>query len=181
MIRPGQIEDLKRVSELWHDLYEHEQSHGMILRISDNAVEIWREQMLSRLSQRTNVLLVAESDGDIVGFLSGQMKILGDLFIGGLSAIIQDLYVAPQNRGAGLGRMLTESAVSIFSDFGIDSIEVQVAHRNEVSLAFWTALGWHPEIIQVRRMLSLSNKDTKSTTQGLKTLGFAQKANRTIG
>lgn len=163
MIRPGRIEDLERVGELWYDLYKHEQSQGMILRVSDNATEIWIEQMSSRLSQRTNVLLVAESDGDIVGFLSGQMKVLGALFVGGLSAIIQDLYVIPQARGAGFGRSLVEDAVSIFSGFGINSIEVQVAHRNEVSLAFWTALGWYPEIIQVRRVLNTNCSEKGDT------------------
>ncbi len=154
VIRDGTAGDIERVSQMWIELYEHEEAHGMMLWLSDGAVEAWAKQMCSRLNARTTVFLVAEYEGNIGGFFTAQIKMLPPMYKDGLVASMQELYVEPQHRGRGIARALIARAVERFKELGATSIEGQIVRDDSRSLQFWKSLGWELELVQIRKKLT---------------------------
>ena len=51
-------------------------------------------------------------------------------------------YVAPPQRGRGLGRLLHQHAAAVFTARGMRRMRLSVAERNSGAIAFYRALGW---------------------------------------
>lgn len=67
-------------------------------------------------------------------------------------AEISDLYVAPDARRRGLGRVLARAATEWALARGAERIEVRVSTRNPLGQAFWRALGYgaHMDVLHRR-------------------------------
>ena len=154
VVRDGTSDDIERVSPMWTDLYDHEEAHGMMLKLSEGAVTTWARQMCSRLDASTTLFLVAEHEGVISGFFTAQIKMLPPMYRDGLVASMQELYVEPQYRGRGIARALVAEAVERFKEQGVTSIEGQIVRGDSTSLQFWKSLGWELELVQIRKKLT---------------------------
>ncbi len=76
-------------------------------------------------------------DGDcIVG--QTEMRLYEDPGVGYVSLF----YLAPDYRGQGLGRMLHNHAVKVFTERGMDRMRLSVSTRNEQAIDFYRKLGW---------------------------------------
>ena len=51
-------------------------------------------------------------------------------------------YVAPGERGRGLGRLLHQHAAAVFTARGMRRMRLSVGARNEAAIAFYRAAGW---------------------------------------
>ena len=51
-------------------------------------------------------------------------------------------YLVPEWRHRGVGRILHDHAVRVFSDRGMRAIRLSVSRTNERALAFYRRLGW---------------------------------------
>ncbi|AHY45954.1 Acetyltransferase (GNAT) family [Rubrobacter radiotolerans] len=65
--------------------------------------------------------------------------------LGGTFASIEDLYVEPESRAAGVGRALIEEAGSLCAARGVSYIEAQVESGEEGAEGFYSALGFEDE------------------------------------
>jgi len=84
--------------------------------------------------------LVAECDGEIVGFLVGfsSSSRPGEAYVHAVG-------VAPSHRGAGLGRELYERFFSLVRDRGATTVRAITAPVNRGSIAFHRSLGFELE------------------------------------
>jgi ribosomal protein S18 acetylase RimI-like enzyme len=153
-IRAARPDELDAVAAMWSAMYAFQQAEGMVLPLRPDAEEIWKRENASRLDTALATVLVAEQDGALVGFLAAQTKRLppylatGNPKIGYISAV----YVDPAARRGRLGRALVDAALAWFARAEVSSIELQVIATNETARGFWTAVGFVPEILQMRRM-----------------------------
>ena len=60
----------------------------------------------SQLDQPDVVVLVAESDGQVIGYVYGAIEGYDYMSLRGPAAVLHDLIVDPDHRGRGVGRML---------------------------------------------------------------------------
>jgi ribosomal protein S18 acetylase RimI-like enzyme len=97
---------------------------------------LWREG-LSRTPRAGSATLVAELDGDVVGFAS-----LGAAHEDGQKGEIYAIYVHPSCWGLGLGRVLIEGAESSLQRSGFRTALLWVLEGNERAERFYRAAGW---------------------------------------
>lgn len=98
--------------------------------------------------------LVAELDGQVIGFVIGELRsTAGNEFVEGVlddAAVyleVQDLYVASDHRGRGVGTQLMRRLLQIANDRGVSGSLVYSANRDYARTArFYESLGydmWH--------------------------------------
>lgn len=125
-IRCGQRQDLEVLLGFWAEAGEN---HG---RPADRAVLV--EALLSR---DPDSLIVAESDGRIVGTVIAGWD--------GWRAHLYRLAVAPSHRGRGIARLLMERAEARLRALGALRFDAMVLTSNVTGAAAWEAMGYQPQ------------------------------------
>jgi GNAT superfamily N-acetyltransferase len=85
---------------------------------------------------------VAEADGEVVGCALWFLNFSTWRGVHGL--YLEDLYVRPAHRGAGLGRALLAALAAVCAERGYARLEWSVLDWNAPSIAFYRALGAVP-------------------------------------
>jgi ribosomal protein S18 acetylase RimI-like enzyme len=92
------------------------------------------------------VVLVARRAGAIAGFVQ-----LYPMFSSVRTArtwILNDLYVDPSSRRAGIARRLLEAAAAFAREDGAAGIALETSRDNEAARALYRAAGWNEERTQ---------------------------------
>lgn len=148
VLRHASAEDLERVKPLWHLLYEHQFDHGMLLRLPEGAYEAWRQSIEPFMGRFANVV-IAELNGDVIGFVAGRVRTLPPYFGSAAVGYISEVFVSESHRGGGIGRHLLAFALEWFREQGLTRIELQVVAGNPDGIRFYRQLGWHEELVQM--------------------------------
>jgi ribosomal-protein-alanine N-acetyltransferase len=83
---------------------------------------------------RHSIALVAEEEGEVVGFVMGAMR--------GRWGKVITLDVHPLHQRKGVGRMLMESLEARFAALGAEGSQLEVSEINQAALALYSALGY---------------------------------------
>jgi GNAT superfamily N-acetyltransferase len=148
IIRLAGVDDLKRIEPLWCALYEHQKKTGMFLEIPPDGYQHWAASIRPVLS-RFACLLLAESKGELSGFLAGRIRSLPPYFGGYPVGFISEVYVDDAYRKQGIGAKLVTQAVAWFAENGITRVELQVIMNNEPARRLYHQLGWRDELVQM--------------------------------
>ena len=134
-VRPATIDDVPRIVELVHALaaYEHE----------PDAVEATAADFVAALfppsAPPTTFAHVAEVDGEVVGMALWFVSF--STWTGRNGIWLEDLFVRPEHRGAGLGRELLATLAQECVARGWRRLEWSVLDWNEPSIGFYRSLG----------------------------------------
>ena len=141
---------LVKLPPLFEMMHAEMTGQGMFLRLDESGAQRWLESIKSGL-ERFGHVVVAEADGQVVGFAHAAVKLAPEHLGGSRMGHIAHLYVLPSHRRTGIARDLVASLHEWLSAKQVTSIELQVVHRNEAGLAFWGSLGYLPELMQLRK------------------------------
>ena len=137
MIRPAEPSDVPVVLELVKELAAYERE--------PDAVVATEEDLHEGLFGADTVAgcQLAELDGEVVGFALWYRSF--STWLGKPGLWLEDLYVRPEARGAGLGKALLVSLAQICVDEGWPRFEWWVLDWNEPAQGFYRSLGARPE------------------------------------
>lgn len=135
--RPAQLADLPQIAALLGQLFAIEQDFT-----PDTARQL---AALKLMLPREDILLwVAEAQRDddcvVAGFCSVQGLISSAE--GGPVGIVEDVVVAPEWRGRGIGRRLLEGAEAWARRRGMSRLQLLADRGNAPALDFYRHLGW---------------------------------------
>jgi len=120
--------------------------------LPDEALTAKRAEVVkAAISDERHVLLVAEVDGEVVGFLL--LAIIYDLLEGALVGYIQDFYVRADSRSRGLGTALLEKAVEEARTRGAVELHVSVHPDNRTATRFYERRGFTGRYLLLERVL----------------------------
>jgi GNAT superfamily N-acetyltransferase len=135
-VRPATAEDLPRIVELFQ--------HGSLVADKEDASDMAPYQAaFSEIERRPGGLLVAESDGQVVGVC--QLIVFRHLQSrGGLCAEVESVHVHPDWRSHGIGSTLMRHAIDVAKQLGC--YRIQLTSNNERSDAhrFYASLDFEP-------------------------------------
>lgn len=138
-VRPATIDDVPRVLELVHALAEYERA--------PDAVEATTSDLVAALfppgAPPTAFAHVAEVGGEVVGMAIWFVSF--STWTGRSGIWLEDLFVQPEHRGAGLGRELLATLARVCVERGWRRLEWWVLDWNEPSIEFYRRLGATPE------------------------------------
>lgn len=152
LIRPVEPRDETAVARLWQALSDY---HARIDPRLPLAVPGANQRYARRLIERRNDpdtrALVAEVDGQVVGYVLGAVIDLHpDLFQHVDAGFIADIFVDPEFRRRGLARELIKSLGVWFAGKGVFHVEWQVSAANTPGIRFWEAVGGLAIMVRMR-------------------------------
>ena len=142
-IRSARLIDLDPIVNLWSGLISHHRSlEPRLYQTEIHAPASYRAFVRRKLDDRDGMVLVADRDGEILGYLLGGVGQRAPVYVVRSVGMIFDLMVMPDLRRQGVGRRLVETARTEFGRLGIHDIQVNFAPMNGEATAFWAALGF---------------------------------------
>jgi ribosomal protein S18 acetylase RimI-like enzyme len=143
--RPS-VADVDALVDLWVDLADGQRSFGSHLRADANREAI-RESLARRVVARG--CFVAR-DPEPVGFVTFYPE--SETYERDCSrGIVENLYVAPERRGEGVGTALLRAAESALADGGADVVALEVLADNDRGREFYARRGYRSHRVELER------------------------------
>lgn len=136
-VRQAGIADLDALAGLF-DLYRQ-----FYAQASD--VEGARAFLGDRITREQSAIFLAEDDGRAVGFCQLYPSFTSAGMA--LTYILNDLFVVPVARGAGVGRKLLDHAASWAREEGAARLTLSTAHDNLAARALYETCGWTQDVV----------------------------------
>lgn len=124
---------LKRLNEEFDPLYT----------VKENAEEEARETVSNSFKDENVLMLVAEVEGKVVGFIR---VVVGKrlFYTPEREGVISDLYVLPAYRKKRVGKKLLDEASSILRDKGVNILAAEFPPHNTIAVNFYEGQGFKP-------------------------------------
>jgi GNAT superfamily N-acetyltransferase len=142
IIRPGRREDAAEATRLWMRSAEEHTEHDQIYATAPGAERVMRRFLADLTASSHTFLFVAESGGQTVGFISGELREGSPTFRQRTWASVDDVFVEPDSRNLGIGRTLIQSVEAWAKERGANGISLQVAAANRRGRKFYEELGF---------------------------------------
>ena len=135
-IRPGELKDVPLIAELIRGLARYEKL--------EHEITMTEEKLTAHLfgERRYAETLIAEDGGQPVGFALFFHSF--STFLAQPGLYLEDLFVVPARRGAGIGRALLERLAQVAVDRGCGRLEWAVLDWNKDAIRFYERLGAKP-------------------------------------
>lgn len=135
-IRAGELEDVPLIAELIRGLARYEKL--------EHEVVMTEEKLTDSLfgERRYAETIIAEDDGKPVGFALFFHNY--STFLAQPGIYLEDLFVLPEHRGGGVGRLLLERLAQLAVERGCGRLEWAVLDWNVDAIRFYERLGAKP-------------------------------------
>jgi GNAT superfamily N-acetyltransferase len=135
-IRPGLLEDVPLIAELIEALARYEKlEHEVVMTEEKLTTHLFGERRYAET-------LIAEDGDRPVGFALFFHTF--STFLAQPGLYLEDLFVVPERRGAGIGRALLERLAQVAIDRGCGRLEWAVLNWNQDAIRFYERLGAKP-------------------------------------
>lgn len=142
------VADIDQVEPLWHELLDHHLSGAPHLaalgpaRTSDDSWRVRREQYLNWMAEPRAAVLVARSEGRLLGY--AMIRVTSDAGSwqwGDETGILETLVISDAARGAGMGLALLDATRARLAGWGVRVMKISVLAGNEGALRFYRREG----------------------------------------
>lgn len=127
-IRPLEIKDKKSIFAIQEAITQHK------------AGKDWAEMVEAFIKNSGDTCLVAEVDGEVVGFMLGEIKTYG--YGVAKSGWIEVIGVHPRSMGGGIGKKLGNELIKIFKKKKVKHVFTSVRWDSGDLLAFFKSIGF---------------------------------------
>jgi predicted acetyltransferase len=139
-IRRAVSSDVERIVELRLLLQDHaEKSNPLIWRITEEGKKLIKQTVEDDLANSNIQALLAEIDGEIIGYVQGEVTRRSDhspRTVGNISL----MYVVKQSRRKGVGKRLVKELCKFFNSNKVENLTVRYIIGNKEAESFWKKL-----------------------------------------
>jgi len=146
----GRAADLDAVVDLWDELVDHHGRLSPLFTPASDSREKWSRYLVKKFSEKSTRLIVAQEDGEVVGFMLCMLSPNAPIFKERTLGIITDVYVRQERRRKGIAKEMLKVALRWFKKNKVKSVQLSVAAANFEARAVWGQLGFKPLLIQKR-------------------------------
>ena len=107
--------------------------------------------MGSQLEDPTVLVLVAERDGNVLGYTYAAVEGNDYMALRGPAGVLHDIVVNPDHRREGVGGMLLDATLAWLDARGAPRIVLSTAERNEAAQRLFAAAGFRRTMIEMTR------------------------------
>jgi ribosomal protein S18 acetylase RimI-like enzyme len=105
----------------------------------------------SQVSKKNVVMLVAEQNGEAIGYVYAGIEGYDYMSLRGPGGVIYDIIVDPAHRHAGIGAMLLKGAIDEMASRGANQIVLSTAVQNEPAQRLFARAGFRRTMIEMTR------------------------------
>ncbi|MEA3082109.1 MAG: hypothetical protein QOD54_1777 [Sphingomonadales bacterium] len=155
-VRPAIVADLAAIGRLGALLVAEHHEFDPLRFIAPilNLAERYGEFLISQHEKPDKVVLVAERDGGVVGYVYAGAEGNDYMVLRGPAGEIYDLVVDPDHRRQGIGTVLLEAALAALTKLGAPRAVLFTAEKNLGAQAMFAALRFRRTMIEMTRELT---------------------------
>lgn len=110
--------------------------------------------LASQIGQPEKLVLVAERDGAVVGYVFGGIEGFDYMALRGPAGVLYDLVVDAGHRREGVGSALLEAAFADLKTRGAPRVLLSTAYKNHEAQSLFERVGFRPTMIEMTRELA---------------------------
>lgn len=149
---PADLPDIGRLGALLvKEHYDFDQQRFLAAR--PGTPEGYASFMSAQLEDTDKAVLVAEDDGDVIGYAYAVVEGYDYMALRGPAGVLHDLIIDPEHRGRGVGLLLLDAALQFFRSRGVPRVLLSTAERNEGAQRLFTRMGFRRTMIEMTREL----------------------------
>ena len=152
-IRDATEKDLKGIVVLWEMLVEQHRTYSDHFAIARGGRRKWARYLRQKFTERSTKLIVAEEEGELVGFMMCLLSPQESIFAEKATGVVSDAFVRKDRRKKGVMKEMLRVALRWFDKNKMKSVEVSVAAANLEARAAWGQLGFKPFLVRKRLQL----------------------------
>ena len=108
----------------------------------------------SQLDEPDIVILVAERDGELLGYTYAGVEGNDYMALRGPAGVLYDIVVDPAHRGQGIGRMLLDATLNALKARGVPRVVLSTAEQNATAQHLFERAGFRRTMIEMTRELN---------------------------
>jgi GNAT superfamily N-acetyltransferase len=139
------MDDIPALTDLLDTLFAIEVDFS-----ADRTKQIRGLQMIIENPQHAIIKVARNSENKVIGMVSAQLVI--STAQGSYSAWVEDMVIAEEYRGIGLGRKLLDAAIHWAKEKGATRAQLLVDIENEPALGYYQHIGWQSTQLQARKI-----------------------------
>ena len=132
-------------------IQQHHDFDAERFMLPDDVESGYRWWLGKEMKAKHAVVLVAERDGQVVGYVYGRVEPMDWSTLRERHGGLHDIWVDETARGTGAGRLLAEALVRRFAELGVPRVILMSATKNENAQKFFARLGWRPTMVEMTR------------------------------
>jgi len=135
---------------LWDMLAKYHQGLSDEFELAWDGKAKWSKYLRQKFSEISTKLIVAETDGELIGFMLCLLSPNPPIYKEKKLGVISDVYVKERWRRKGIAMKMFDVAVKWFAKNRARSVQLNVAAPNLEGRAVWRSLGFEPLVITKR-------------------------------
>jgi len=154
-IRPAVRVDLQSIGRLGALLVRmhHDFDPARFIAATPRTERGYASFLGSQLEEPNAVVLVAERDGEVLGYTYSGVEGFDYMSLRGPAGVLHDIVVDPAHRAQGIGRMLLDATLSALDARGAPRVVLSTAERNESAQRLFARAGFRRTMIEMTREL----------------------------
>ena len=154
-IRPATSADVRAMGRLGALLVRahHEFDAARFIAATPQTEHGYASYLGSQLAKRDIVVLVAEDDGDVLGYTFAGIEGYDYMELRGPAGVLYDIVVDQAHRGRGIGQALLEATLAELKTRGAPQVVLSTAERNESAQRLFARAGFRRTMIEMTREL----------------------------
>ena len=149
---PADAPALGRLGKLLVQLH-YDFDHKRFLAPTPRTEEGYGFFLGSQLSDKDTIVLVAEENGEVIGFTYATIEGHDWMSLRGPAGALHDIAVDPAHRGKGVGEKLLGAALEALKALGAPRVVLSTAYQNETAQRLVERAGFRRTMIEMTREL----------------------------
>ena len=154
-VRPARAEDMPAVGRLGALLVRthHDFDPERFIAATRRTADGYGSFLGTQLDDPEVVVLVAEQDGDVVGYTYAAVEGYDWMSLRGPAGVLHDIVVDPERRHSGVGRALLDATIAALAALGAPRVVLSTAERNEIAQRLFAKAGFRRTMVEMTREL----------------------------
>jgi len=131
----------------------HEFDAARFIAASSGTPKGYASYLGSQLDEPDVVILVAELDGEVIGYTYAGVEGWDYMALRGPAGVLYDIVVDPARRSQGVGRQLLEATLAVLAERGAPRVVLSTAEQNEPAQRLFASAGFRRTMIEMTREL----------------------------
>ena len=148
--RPADLPAIGRLAALLVQMH-HDFDAKRFIAATPNTAQGYASYLGGELEEPKVVVLVAERDGDVLGYSYAGVEGHDWMALRGPAGVVHDIVVDPAHRKEGVGRVLLDATVRALEERGAPRVVLSTAAQNEAAQRLFARAGFRRTMIEMTR------------------------------